>query len=83
MILNERTLMDTDRITNELNSITEQIQEGIKRGKYTVTELQAAIRDKTKEAALSTDQYVHDNPWTVVGMAAILGLLVGLLMHRR
>ena len=75
--------MDTDRITNELNSITEQIQEGIKRGKYTVTELQAAIRDKTKEAALSTDQYVHDNPWTVVGMAAILGLLVGLLMHRR
>ncbi|MEF9943179.1 MAG: DUF883 family protein [Burkholderiaceae bacterium] len=38
---------------------------------------------KTKAAAHETDVWVHENPWKAVGVAAGVGLLVGLLVNRR
>lgn len=38
---------------------------------------------KTKAAAHETDLWVHENPWKSVGVAAGVGLLVGLLINRR
>ena len=43
----------------------------------------AAIRAKTREMAYATDDYVHDNPWSSIGVAAALGLLIGVLIGRR
>ncbi len=77
--------MDTPRqreVTNELESITDQIEDNINAGKYTLSELQKALVEKTKEAAKTTDTYVHDNPWTAIGVAAGLGLVIGLLLRR-
>lgn len=65
---------------NDLDHLTSQIDEGIRSGKYTWREIQDAIVSKTREAATTTDTYVHDNPWRVVGLAAGLGLVLGLLM---
>ena len=39
--------------------------------------------DKTKQAARSTDEYVHEHPWKAVGVAAGIGLIIGLLIGRR
>jgi ElaB/YqjD/DUF883 family membrane-anchored ribosome-binding protein len=39
--------------------------------------------DKTKAAARTTDEYVHDNPWTSVAVSAGLGLVIGWLLARR
>jgi ElaB/YqjD/DUF883 family membrane-anchored ribosome-binding protein len=33
-----------------------------------------------REAALATHEYVQENPWNAVGIAAGIGLLVGLLV---
>jgi ElaB/YqjD/DUF883 family membrane-anchored ribosome-binding protein len=30
-----------------------------------------------------TDGFVHENPWQVVGIAAVIGLAVGILASRR
>jgi ElaB/YqjD/DUF883 family membrane-anchored ribosome-binding protein len=30
-----------------------------------------------------TDDYVHENPWQAIGIAAAVGLVAGLLMNRR
>ena len=38
---------------------------------------------KTKAAARATDAYVHESPWVAVGVAAGMGVLVGLLLGRR
>lgn len=46
-------------------------------------ELQAAAIESGKEAAKSTDEFVHEHPWKAVGIAAGVGLLVGLLIGRR
>jgi ElaB/YqjD/DUF883 family membrane-anchored ribosome-binding protein len=34
-------------------------------------------------AARVTDDYVHDNPWQAIGVAAAVGFLAGLLIARR
>ena len=48
-----------------------------------LTDLQEAALLKGKEAVKVTDEYVHDHPWTAVGIAAATGFLVGLLVSRR
>ena len=42
-----------------------------------------AERDATKQAARATDDFVHDKPWTAVGIGAAVGMIIGLLIARR
>lgn len=35
------------------------------------------------DAARSTDEFVHDQPWTMMGVAALIGLAVGVALGRR
>jgi ElaB/YqjD/DUF883 family membrane-anchored ribosome-binding protein len=35
------------------------------------------LRDRARMAATVTDDYVHDRPWTSIGLAAALGVIVG------
>ena len=37
-----------------------------------------SVKAKSKEAITVTDEYVRDNPWNAVGMAAGVGFLLGL-----
>jgi ElaB/YqjD/DUF883 family membrane-anchored ribosome-binding protein len=39
--------------------------------------------EKAKAAAAATDEYVHEHPWHAVGVAAGVGLVIGLLIGRR
>jgi ElaB/YqjD/DUF883 family membrane-anchored ribosome-binding protein len=45
--------------------------------------LQKLAVTKAKEASKATDEYVHENPWKSVGIAAGIGLIIGLLVGRR
>ena len=51
--------------------------------KLKLQELQGQAVDKAKDAARATDDYVHDNPWQAIGIAAVVGFVAGLLMNRR
>jgi ElaB/YqjD/DUF883 family membrane-anchored ribosome-binding protein len=51
--------------------------------KVKLVELEGAMADKAKAVARATDDYVHDNPWKAVGIAAGIGLFAGLLIGRR
>ncbi|HYE30292.1 MAG TPA: DUF883 domain-containing protein [Methylomirabilota bacterium] len=79
--------MDTPRTREDaqdaLESITDQIQEGISSGKYSLQEIQSMLVDKTKAAAQETDRLVHENPWAAIGIAAGIGLALGLLLPRK
>lgn len=46
-------------------------------------QMQALALEKGKEAAQTTDEFVHEHPWKAVGIAAGVGLLVGMLITRR
>lgn len=58
-------------------------EESLAVAKAKMAEAQNALVDKTKAAAKVTDVYVHENPWRAVGVAAGVGLVIGLLIGRR
>lgn len=60
-----------------------RVQATLARAKTGLIDAQAAVIDRAKVAAKVTDEYVHDNPWKSVGVAAGAGLLIGLLLGRR
>ncbi|RYX93021.1 MAG: DUF883 domain-containing protein [Comamonadaceae bacterium] len=51
--------------------------------KVRLSEAEAVLVAKTRAAAKATDEYVHESPWTSIGIAAGLGLLVGIALSRR
>jgi ElaB/YqjD/DUF883 family membrane-anchored ribosome-binding protein len=61
----------------------EKVQESLRRAKVKLAEAEEILIDKGKQAARVTDEYVHDNPWSAVGIAAGIGFLIGLLIGRR
>lgn len=57
--------------------------EKLKVAKTRLVEAEQRVVEKAKQAATATDHYVHDNPWTAVGIAASVGMLIGFLAARR
>lgn len=61
----------------------ERIQESLRVAKDKLARAEEVMVDKTKAAARATDDYVHDHPWGAVGIAAAVGLVIGMLISRR
>lgn len=60
----------------------ERIQESLVNAKERLVAAEEAVLERTKEAAKATDEYVHENPWRAVGIAAGVGLIIGMLISR-
>jgi ElaB/YqjD/DUF883 family membrane-anchored ribosome-binding protein len=60
-----------------------RIQTRLADAKVQLADAEAALVDKAKLAGRAADDYVHDNPWRSVGIAAGVGLVIGLLIGRR
>ena len=56
-----------------------KVQASLDRARQHLHDLQDAAVEKAKAA----DAYVHQNPWPVIGVAAAVGLLLGMLISRR
>ena len=61
----------------------ERIQDSIHEAKVKLAEAEALVTERAKQAARYTDEYVHENPWRAIGIAAGIGLLLGLIISRR
>ncbi len=66
----------------ELAAIRAKAEESLKEVKEKLATAQASLVSSTKDAARATEVYVQENPWAAVGIAAGIGLLVGLLNGR-
>ncbi|MCC6658595.1 MAG: DUF883 domain-containing protein [Rhodocyclaceae bacterium] len=60
-----------------------KLQDHLHSARTSLAEAQAAVMERTKEVARATDDYVHDNPWRSIGIAAGIGFIIGLLIGRR
>ena len=58
-------------------------EETLKVAKARLDEQEAALMVKTKAVAKATEDYVRDNPWKAVGIAAAAGFLLRILVTRR
>ena len=67
----------------KVSAARERIQASLATAKVKLGEAERALLEKTKEAAKAADEYVHENPWQAVGIAAAAGLVLGILISRR
>ena len=76
----KRAATETGDKARDLRS---QVETKLLRAKLSLQELEGQAVDHAKAAARATDDYVHDNPWQAIGIAAAVGVVVGVLMNRR
>ncbi len=76
----KRASVETGDKARDLRS---QVETKLLRAKLRLQELEGEAVDRAKAAARATDDYVHDKPWQAIGIAAAVGLAVGLLLNRR
>jgi ElaB/YqjD/DUF883 family membrane-anchored ribosome-binding protein len=66
-----------------LAAVRARVEDSLAVAKSKMLDAEEELLVKTKIAAKATDEYVHDHPWNAVGIAAGVGLLLGLLISRR
>ena len=57
--------------------------ESIDAAKARIAQAGYAAAAQTREAARAADDYVHDNPWSAVGVAAAVGVVIGILIAKK
>ncbi|MBK7463729.1 MAG: DUF883 domain-containing protein [Betaproteobacteria bacterium] len=67
----------------KVGDLRERLGVRLRDAKERLIDLEVAVIDKTKAAARATDDFVHEEPWKAVGVAAALGLALGVLIGRR
>lgn len=60
-----------------------RLQDRLHAARTRLADAERALVEKSKAAAQATDRFAHENPWKVAGIAAGVGLLLGLLIGRR
>lgn len=63
--------------------VTARVQNRFNLAKKELARVQEAAIEKTKALGQTTDGYVHENPWKAIGVAAGVGVVIGLLVGRR
>ena len=46
-------------------------------------EIQTVAVEKGKQAAQTTDEFVHEHPWKAVAISTGIGLVIGMLISRK
>jgi len=67
----------------KVDQARQRAEESVKVARERLGELEGEFRVRAREAARTTDRYVHENPWGAIGMAAGIGFILGLLSGRR
>src|SRR5215467_1475318 len=60
----------------------QKIEQSLIEGKKALADAEKVVVNKSKECAEVADDYVRENPWSAVGIAASVGLVLGLLIRR-
>src|SRR5262245_31975569 len=58
----------------KVSAARERIQASLATAKIKLSDAEQAALEQAKKAAKATDEYVQDNPWRAVGIAAAAGL---------
>jgi len=67
----------------EIARVRAKVKLALVAAKSAVSDTASQIRSQAELAGQRTDTFVRDNPWQVIGFAAVVGLAVGILASRR
>jgi ElaB/YqjD/DUF883 family membrane-anchored ribosome-binding protein len=60
-----------------------RVQDSLDSAKLKLELLGEEAADHARQAVRATDDYVHDHPWHAVGIAALVGLVLGMAISRK
>jgi len=72
-----------NQATEKVDGLRKRLTENLAAAKVRISETEFALVERTKAAARATDEYVHENPWKSIGIAAGAAFVLGLLIGRR
>ena len=78
-LLNESVVSAGEKAVELREKLRERLCEAMQK----VIELEGNVVQKTKQAATAADDFVHEHPWKAIGIAAGVGMILGLLIGRR
>jgi ElaB/YqjD/DUF883 family membrane-anchored ribosome-binding protein len=76
-----RALKDVD--TPDVARVRAKVKMALAAAKSAVADGASQLKDQASYVGKRTDTFVRDNPWQVIGVAALVGLAVGILASRR
>jgi ElaB/YqjD/DUF883 family membrane-anchored ribosome-binding protein len=80
----EALLRATSAQTGEkIQEVRARAEESLQQARTRLTQLEDDAYQRAREAADAAEGYVRENPWQALGIAAGVGVLVGLLLSRR
>lgn len=80
----ENLIKETTTLTGEeLSRAKEKLTTRLAEAKESAQDVGGAIAQRGRRAATVTNEYVHEQPWKVIGASALIGLLVGFALTRR
>jgi ElaB/YqjD/DUF883 family membrane-anchored ribosome-binding protein len=65
-----------------LGVLRERVNSAVDAAKYRLSEMEKQASVVAQRASVAAEAYTRENPWTVVGGAAALGLILGSLFTR-
>ena len=68
---------------DKLNVVRGRVEESLTNAKAQLSEVEGMMLERTREAVEATDEYIKANPWRSVGIAAGVGMIVGMVIARR
>ncbi len=69
--------------TPEIARVKAKVKIALAAAKSALADGASQVRTQARNVSKTTDTYVRDNPWQVVGIAALVGLAVGIFAARR
>lgn len=72
-----------DAADPELRRARVEVQNAIAATRKALAERAEQLQRQARQAFEASDSYVHEQPWQAVGLAAVVGLFVGVLIGRR
>lgn len=79
----EMLRMTADETGDAAASLRARVKDRMNKTKEELVRLQEAAMAKAHEVGDVADEFVHENPWQAIGVAAGIGLVVGMLISRR
>jgi ElaB/YqjD/DUF883 family membrane-anchored ribosome-binding protein len=67
----------------EIARVRAKVKMALAAAKSALSDGAAQVKGQARQVSRTTDTYVRDNPWQVVGIAAVVGIALGILMTRR
>ncbi|WMC09422.1 DUF883 family protein [Oceanimonas pelagia] len=68
--------------TKEGKALKEKLKAQLERAQRQYADMEEAVIERTRQAAHHTDDLVHSKPYHAMGIAALVGLVVGALLCR-